>query len=438
MTNPRISYLNISPYSRHSPSIQLKSDLKKQSSSLERPKSSKANYSGATTRGQTPINQETTERKYSPHIERKSNLMASLYQMAKVKQKEKPAAAKTQKIKDIPAKKVLKPNSKPSSKVHDKLAIYQYLQSKSGKRSEESKILHPSIQQTLSRQASKSHFQEEKDISHERKLPENGTLQQQQLIEALEEMHRSRNKSGSSTQNHHNLALLLKSTQKLSQINTGRGLYVSSPPVNVASTGERALVEPTRNELFKDLKLNMNSNEPPKQKEHDMQAAEGSILHKKHRRGLSSGQNPLCIDQLLLEQEREREMERERIRQMQQAMKDPQQEEDEFFEEFFHMDKMTFSFEKLMILQKNKQPQFFTPAASPTSKKHPIFHSRNKSIDDPNSHLPTKSSSRWTSKKSLADDAQNGGRENFNLIEQISDFDKAENEKDEMKRYYKV
>ena len=60
MNNPRVSYLNgiflfmlnlsyillVSPYSRHSPNLQIKTELKKHSSSLERPKSTKMQYAG--------------------------------------------------------------------------------------------------------------------------------------------------------------------------------------------------------------------------------------------------------------------------------------------------------------------------------------------------------------------------------------------------------
>jgi len=137
MSKSKISYLNISPYSRHSPSLQLKTGLKKQSNSVERPKSGKAYYAGSTTRGHTPINNpEAIDRKYSPFGEGKGDLGDSLRQFYKSKSiKEKPGSAKPSKSRDIQMKKPLKSGVRPLDKGNEKLGIYHYINSKSTKKS---------------------------------------------------------------------------------------------------------------------------------------------------------------------------------------------------------------------------------------------------------------------------------------------------------------
>jgi len=77
-------------------------------------------------------------------------------------------------------------------------------------------------------------------------------------------------------------------------------------------------------------------------------------------------------------------------------------------------------------------------AANGTSgnNKSATAHARTRSIEDPNSVLPTKASSRWNTKRSsVGDEAQGGGKETFNLIEQISDFEKTDFDKEELRKY---
>jgi len=416
------------------------------------------------------------DRRYSPFNERKEDPAYSLYQLAKSKQhKEKPSSAKIMKSRDVQVKKSTKSGNRPSEKLNEKLAIYQYIQNKGPKRSEESKILSPSLQHTPTRHGSKSHFQEEKDYSHERKIPEASILQHRQLIEALEEMRRSKSKSSNYVPNHSSLAFMGKTGQKSSQSSSkGKILQNNSKAVNMMKIkreqeDSKRMSDSKKNSLFKDMKMQMEyqASKPPKErgsvKHIEAQQQQQYSAPKKHRRGLSSGQNPifleqqlamqqLAMQQLALEQERARQhqlqmqMQQQQLQQQQlhqqqmeqYIMKDPQQEEDEFYEEFFHMDKMTFGFEKLIISQKLNQPQFFTPIASPTQSKQ-VSHHRTKSIDEPNNFIPTKSTStRWTTKKSsVGDEHHIGGREKFNIIEQMSDLDRT-NEREELRRYYKA
>jgi len=97
------------------------------------------------------------------------------------------------------------------------------------------------------------------------------------------------------------------------------------------------------------------------------------------------------------------------------------------------MDKMTFGFEKMMVSQKVK-PDLFTPSVSPMqNRQQPMTYSRTKSIEEHVSLMPTKSTSRWTTKRSSMGDC---GRENFNLIEHISDFDRNEHNRNGVRRNY--
>lgn len=480
MSKSKISYLNISPYSRHSPSLQLKTGLKKQSNSVERPKSGKAYYAGSTTRGHTPINNpEAIDRKYSPFGEGKGDLGDSLRQFYKSKTiKEKPGSAKPSKSRDIQMKKPLKSGVRPLDKGNEKLGIYHYINSKSTKNLQDVRSEHPSSHVTPSRQGSRSNFHDEKDISHEKKIPDAGIFQHKQLIEALEEMRKTKGKLTSNSQNQSQTSLLNKATAQRPPQSNSSGKVVQYSSVSLAKPKKESF-EPSRrpseqvknnNNIFKDLKItNKKASDVVQPKEELLMKSDihsASVAQKKqHRRGLSSGQNPLfleqqlAMEQLALERERMKQMQllqqqqlqeqqqqlllqqqQEQMRQMQLQMqqqyaRDPQQEEDEFYEEFFHMDKMTFGFEKLMISQKVIQNNSSTtPVASPSQSKNSGHH-RTRSIEENISMMPTtKSSSRWNTKKSSIDQS---GQERFNMLEQISEFDKSDIEKETLRRYYK-
>jgi len=480
MSKSKISYLNISPYSRHSPSLQLKTGLKKQSNSVERPKSGKAYYAGSTTRGHTPINNpEAIDRKYSPFGEGKGDLGDSLRQFYKSKTiKEKPGSAKPSKSRDIQMKKPLKSGVRPLDKGNEKLGIYHYINSKSTKNLQDVRSEHPSSHVTPSRQGSRSNFHDEKDISHEKRIPDAGIFQHKQLIEALEEMRKTKGKLTSNSQNQSQTSLLNKATAQRPPQSNSSGKVVQYSSVSLAKPKKESF-EPSRrpseqvknnNNIFKDLKItNKKASDVVQPKEELLMKSDihsASVAQKKqHRRGLSSGQNPLfleqqlAMEQLALERERMKQMQllqqqqlqeqqqqlllqqqQEQMRQMQLQMqqqyaRDPQQEEDEFYEEFFHMDKMTFGFEKLMISQKvNQNNSSTTPVASPSQSKNSGHH-RTRSIEENISMMPTtKSSSRWNTKKSSIDQS---GQERFNMLEQISEFDKSDIEKETLRRYYK-
>jgi hypothetical protein len=165
-----------------------------------------------------------------------------------------------------------------------------------------------------------------------------------------------------------------------------------------------------------------------------LQGLQGDLQNARHRRGLSSGQTPIFIDQQLA-QEVIKPIELEPPVVM--IPVDPQQEQDEFFERFFHSDKMTFEFEKLIVSQRNKpQTGSLTATTTPTNHKKPVTaHARTRSIEDPNM-VASKTSSRWNTKRSsVGEESQSQMKEAYNLVDKLSEFDRSEGEKEERKRY---
>jgi len=77
-----------------------------------------------------------------------------------------------------------------------------------------------------------------------------------------------------------------------------------------------------------------------------------------------------------------------------------------------------------------------TAATTPTNQKKPVTaHARTRSIEDP-SLLQTKASSRWNTKRSsVGEEAQPQMKEAYNLVDKLSEFDRAEGDRDERRRY---
>lgn len=424
----------------------------------------------------------------------------SLRQFYKTKTtKEKPGSAKPSKTRDAQVKKPLKSTVRPLDNRNEKLGIYHYVNSKSTKNLEDVRSHNPSMHVTPSRQGSRNNLHDEKDISHERRIPDAGIFQHKQLIEALEEMRRSKAKlTNSNVQNQSHSSLVNRASQKPPQSSSsGTGKVVQYSSVSLAKPkkeyeqpSRRPSEQQIKNNIFKDLKLAskkasevLQQQQPKEEIIVKQQHQDAHTAQKKHRRGLSSGQNPLfleqqlAMEQLAMERERMKQMQllqqqqlqqqqqqillqqqQQQMQQMQQMQmhmaqqyKDPQQEEDEFYEEFFHMDKMTFGFEKLIISQKEvvQNNSSTTPVASPSNGKKQSVQSmqsqqsghhrtRSTGIEENISMMPTtKSSSRWNTKKSSVDHDQHAGHERFNMLEHISEFDKSEIEKETMRRYYK-
>jgi hypothetical protein len=189
-----------------------------------------------------------------------------------------------------------------------------------------------------------------------------------------------------------------------------------------------------------------------------LQGLQGDLQNARHRRGLSSGQTPIFIDQQLAQEKiksiefkpvefkpvefkpvefKPVEFKPVEFKPIEFVPNDPQQEQDEFFEKFFHSDKMTFEFEKLIVSQRNKpQNGSFTAATTPTNNNKPTTgHARTRSIEDP-SLLPTKASSRWNTKRSsVGDEMQFQGKETPTLSEQVHEMDKGDFDREERRRY---
>jgi len=164
-----------------------------------------------------------------------------------------------------------------------------------------------------------------------------------------------------------------------------------------------------------------------------LQGLQGDLQNARHKRGLSTGQQPIFIDQ---------EIAQEKIKPIElpqpPVIVDPQQEQDEFFERFFHSDQMTFDFEKLIVSQRhNSQKESMTATTTPTNQKKPVTaHARTRSIEDPTSLVQTKASSRWNTKRSsVGEEAHPQMKEAYNLIDKLSEFNRAEGDKDERRRF---
>lgn len=78
-----------------------------------------------------------------------------------------------------------------------------------------------------------------------------------------------------------------------------------------------------------------------------------------------------------------------------------------YFEKLLHIDRMTFDFEKQMILNRHKKSNPQAMPMTTTAATKQTLHSRTRSMEDHASLFQTKSSSRWNTKRSIAGDGQN-------------------------------
>jgi len=212
------------------------------------------------------------------------------------------------------------------------------------------------------------------------------------------------------------------------QINLGHA-SVNNLSFNEACNDHAKTPEAKKSDVEKVANAGANFNEALANKlKIALQGLQGDLQNARHRRGLSTGQVPMFIDQQIIQ---------EKIKPIElPPQQDPQQEQDEFYEKFFHSDKMTFEFEKLIVSQRNKpQNSSFVNTTTPTNSKPTTAHARTRSIEDPNSLLPTKASSRWNTKRSSVGEEMFLGKETPTLSEQVNEMDKAEFDKEERRRY---
>ena len=382
------------------------------------------------------------EKKFSPIlIDRKNDFTTSLYQLAKGLDKDKQTYSKLYRSKETQQQQLQqqqlqqKKLTKPSSRQSDKTPIYQCAPSKSKKPDDYRSVLNVS-NQASSRISSRMIGHDEQNESILQKVSDN-LLSTKRALGATGELSGTKTKTKSTPGHQKSLSNnFFKGSQRTPLSNEGKQIsnfQASASNLSFNEVSHEQAKTPDQRKVEANSKSSnaaggSSFNDALAQKlKLALQGLQGDLQNAKHRRGLSSGQTPIFVEQHIVP---------EKIKPIEFVPQDPQQEQDDFYQQFFHSEKMTFDFEKLIVSQRNK-PQHGSSTTSVTPTNKPATaHTRTRSIEDPNSLLPTKASSRWNTKRSsVGDDVQTGGREMFNLIEQISDLDKTEFEKEELRRY---
>jgi len=450
MKHTRVSSYVPPPYAKNSPSMKTRNELaKKNSISGESSKTGKLAQADMNVR--THLQNGEIEKKYTPlTLDRKNEFTSNLYQLAKGTDKDKQTYSKLYKTKETQQKKVVQKTSRPlSGQPSEKLSIYQYVQSKS-KRPEDQKVALNISNQVSSRISSRIVIPEDHNESILQKINETNSLSTKRYLAGTpHDTSQSKISKPKLTPGHHKTAsTVIRGVQKTPSTNGTKQLNIFQPSTNNLSFHEivhdySKTPVPRSGDTGKAVHANAanNFNDALAQKlKLALQGLQGDLHAAKHRRGLSTGQVPMFIDQQAL-QERAEKMEKmekmekvekvekvkevEKVKPIELAPADPQQEQDEYYEKFFHSDKMTFDFEKQIISQRHKMMQqniSCTASATPTNKKPATAaaHTRTRSIEDPNSLLPTKASSRWNTKRSsVGDEVPAVGRER-------TDFEKEE------------
>lgn len=391
--------------------------------------------------------QSASDKKYSPiSKERKSDFSTSLYQLSRVLEKDQQTYSKLYKSKETQQKKVVQKStiaSRPTDKLTEKLSIYQqYVQSKTKKAAEEYKSALNVSNQASSRASSRILAPEEQNESLINKVCDINALTTKRYVGVgmAHDSSQGKTKPRVTPGHHKNLSTSsIKAPQKVSMNNGTRQINLeqgSTHNISFNDVAQDYSKTPDARGLGAERAANMgdNFNEALANKlKLALQGLQGDLQNARHRRGLSSGQKPIFIDQEVQEKIKPIELVPESI----PIPVDPQQEQDEFFEQFFHSDQMTFEFEKLIVSQRNKSQNVSqTASTTPINQKKPMTaHARTRSIEDPSS-LATKASSRWNTKRSsVGEEVQPHMKEAYNLIDKLSEFDRTEGDKDERRRY---
>jgi len=374
---------------------------------------------------------QESDKKFSPlFMDRKNDFTASLYQLSKVLEKDPQTYSKLYKTKEVQQKKVQKTTvttSRPTDKANDKLSIYQYVQSKTKKPEDQKSALNLS-NQASSRASSRMIAREEHNDSLINKAADTNAAPSKRVGSGVNDSAKLKVTPG----HQKNLSTtFIKGSQKASPTNPTKQINIFQGSAGNLSFNEVAqdYSKTPDSKRFEAEQVANNFNETLANKlKMALQGLQGDLQNARHRRGLSSGQTPIFIDQQMLQ---------EKIKPIELVQNDPQQEQDEFFEKFFHSDKMTFEFEKHIISQRNNKSQNMqsTMSTGPTNHKPATAHTRTRSIEDPSSLLPTKASSRWNTKRSSVGEEHISGKEQFNLIEQLSDLDKTDADKEDRRKY---
>jgi len=116
--------------------------------------------------------------------------------------------------------------------------------------------------------------------------------------------------------------------------------------------------------------------------------------------------------QLQLQQQQKLQEQQEQI-----VVINNEQDQVKYFEKLLHIDKVTFEFEKLMVMRRYKKQNSQNTPVSTTANTKPSMHTRTRSMEEPGSLVYTKSSSRWNTKRSGIDDGHSLGGETAEMAE---------------------
>ena len=133
-----------------------------------------------------------------------------------------------------------------------------------------------------------------------------------------------------------------------------------------------------------------------------------------------------------LKQQLKQQLEQQQQQQQQQQIVIVNNEADQikYFEKLLHIDKMSFDFEKQMVLRRQKKQQLQqqqqspqpTPIMTTTANTKHTMHSRTRSMEEQPSLQQTKSSSRWNTKRSRGEDGNLIGDDTVDLPEPQENF----------------
>jgi len=140
--------------------------------------------------------------------------------------------------------------------------------------------------------------------------------------------------------------------------------------------------------------------------------------HSNEKKKSMSRQDFRQIQQQLLQHQQEQlQLHQQQIQQQQIVIVNNEADQIKYFEKLLHIDRMTFDFEKQMVSNRHKRINPQPMSISTTAATKPTLHSRTRSMEDHGSLFQTKSSSRWNTKRSNAEEGQNVGDETVALAE---------------------
>jgi len=370
----------------------------------------------------------------------------TFFNLTRVRDKEQLKSSDIYKVREIPSKKTVYSAKKPNEKISDKLVFYHQIQRP--RRPDEQK---PS---ELSNHPTSRHNSiiVGHDIQHEsfdRKAPQKNIYSHRQLAEMLSDSSRLKNTQVTQKNLPYIIQSINKSAHKYSHINH------ASNNSSFREEGGPRDYDQSRAEDSRRMRGSINYEEitphkPSTSFNRDLEYAP------KHRRGFSMGQAPVfekpieVINKSMSKQERSIEkphvmMPQHIENQIKQSIlnhqllqhhaskdvppntpqqtvekvKEPVVEAEDYYAQFFHTNKLTFDFERLVLSQQQKNQM--NPMNSPgTVVKKPSHHRTSSAGEDPSTINQLRGSFRWQNKRGSAGDQPMLERNNSDLIELIS------------------